>query len=412
MNKCRCPLCSADVDADADICLECGAIFEKDLYECPFCGERVGKEKKICPNCGRIVTTGVSEEAKVKKDLSVKRVLFPFSAIVGQEVMKRALLLNAINPLIGGVLIQGHRGTAKSVAVRGLSELLPEIEVVKSCRFNCDPNNPKTLCWECRERAEKGLPLPVEKRRVRVVDLPLNATEDRVVGSLDIEKVMKGGLKAFEEGMMAEANRGILYVDEINLLDDYVTDILLDAAAMGVCTVEREAVSVAYPANFILVGSMNPEEGKLRPQLLDRLALMVEVKGLPSPEDRIKIVNLLEEFTRDPVSFRKKYEPKQEEIRRKIVNAQKLLPKIETDVGLVGVITNVALAFKVDGHRADIMIERAAKTNAAFEGRTKIMKEDIIMAGNMVLPHRMKKGPLAEESFNPQQLKDLVNSWM
>ena len=351
------------------------------------------------------------EYKEIKKELKTGRILFPFAAIIGQDVMKRSLLLNAINPLIGGVLIQGHRGTAKSVAVRGLTELLPEIEAVDGCRFHCDPKVPKNYCWECKEREKKG-PLPVKKTRVKVVDIPLNATEDRVVGSLDIERVMKEGLKAFEEGLLADANRGILYVDEINLLDDYVVDVLLDAAAMGICTVERETVSVSYPANFILVGTMNPEEGKLRPQLLDRMALMVEVKGLENPDDRIKIIDMQREFTKNPIKFRENFESKQEELRKKIRNAQLLLLEIESPEDICEVIANVALAFKVDGHRADIMMQRTAQTNTAFEGRKRITKEDIIMAGNMVLPHRMRKGPLDEETFNPKHLEDLINSMM
>jgi magnesium chelatase subunit I len=346
-----------------------------------------------------------------RRKTRTERILFPFSAIVGQEVMKRALLLNVINPLIGGVLIEGHRGTAKSVAVRGLIELLPEIEVVEGCRFSCDPAEPAKFCWECREKYAEGKP-PITKRQVRVIDLPLNATEDRVVGTLDIERVMREGLRAFEEGILAEANRGILYIDEINLLDDYVVDVLLDAAAMGVCIVEREGVSVSYPANFILVGSMNPEEGKLRPQLLDRLALLVRVKGLESPEDRIKIVELREEFTRNPHAFRKKYEPMQEELRRKLCRARELLPKVELSEDILEVIADVALAFKVDGHRADIMMQRTAQTNAAFEGRTQVTGDDLIMAGNMVLPHRMRKGPLEEEEFNPEHLRELIMSLM
>ncbi|MDI6708394.1 MAG: DUF835 domain-containing protein [Candidatus Thermoplasmatota archaeon] len=360
------------------------------------------------PSAERMVEMPTPELVE-RKVLKTKRVLFPFTAIVGQETMKRALLLNAINPQIGGVLIQGERGTAKSIAVRGLAELLPEIEVVKGCRFSCDPNVPEALCWECKERIGKGEKLEVEKRKVKVVDLPLNATEDRVVGSLDVEKVLKEGLKAFEEGLMAEANRGILYIDEINLLDDYLVDILLDAAAMGVCSVEREGISVSYPAKFILVGSMNPEEGKLRPQLLDRLALSVEVKGVPDTEARVEIIRRQKEFTKSAEKFRSAFEKSQNELKERIRKAQELLPQVKTSEKLLEGISRLCVEFKVDGHRPDIMIQRAAETNAAFEGRTEVTKEDIIKATEMVFPHRMRKGPFEEGKFNVQLLRKIAD---
>jgi Mg-chelatase subunit ChlI len=218
--------------------------------------------------------------------------IFPFTAIVGQERMKRALVLNAVNPRIGGVLIRGERGTAKSTAARALAALLPEVRVVQDCRFGCDPDRPTTWCTECRERASNGAgPLPVTTRRTSFVNLPVSATEDRVVGTLDIEKAIKRGERAFEPGVLANANRGLLYIDEVNLLDDHVVDLLLDSAAMGVNTVEREGISFAHPSRFILVGTMNPEEGDLRPQLLDRFALSVEIHGLAAPADRMAIMS-------------------------------------------------------------------------------------------------------------------------
>ncbi|MDF2958262.1 MAG: Mg-chelatase subunit ChlI, partial [Candidatus Alkanophagales archaeon MCA70_species_1] len=208
--------------------------------------------------------------------MRLRRQVLPFTAIVGQDLMKKALILNAINPRIGGVLIRGEKGTAKSTAVRALAELLPEIEVVKGCPFNCNPRDPAEMCDICYERFSRGEPLEAVRRKMRVVDLPLGATEDRVVGTLDVERAIKEGIKALEPGILAAANRGILYIDEVNLLDDHVADVLLDAAAMGVNVVEREGISVAHPAKFILVGTMNPEEGELRPQLLDRFGLQVE----------------------------------------------------------------------------------------------------------------------------------------
>ncbi|HPJ31074.1 MAG TPA: ATP-binding protein, partial [Methanothrix sp.] len=235
-----------------------------------------------------------------------KRLLYPFTAIVGQEKMLRALILNAINPSIGGVLIRGQKGTAKSTAVRGLAEVLPGIEVVVGCRFGCDPGDEEKLCWECAERLAGGV-LPTEVRPMRVVDLPVGATEDRVVGSLDMERALRGEGRAFEPGILAEANRGILYVDEINLLDDYVVDALLDAAAMGMNVVEREGVSASHPASFIIVGSMNPEEGELRPQLLDRIALQVEVEGISDVEQRVEIIERRGAFEADPGKFREEF---------------------------------------------------------------------------------------------------------
>src|SRR5512146_443449 len=230
--------------------------------------------------------------------------IFPFTAIVNQEKMKRALVLNAINPLIGGVLIRGERGTAKSTAVRALAALLPEISVVADCPFSCNPHEPDRLCDNCRARVALGEELPVARRKVRLVDLPVSATEDRVVGTLDIEQAIKRGEKRFEPGVLAAANRGILYVDEVNLLDDHVVDLLLDSAAMGVNVVEREGISFSHPARFILVGTMNPEEGDLRPQLLDRFALCVDIQGIHDPQARMAILQRNLDFEGDPEGFR------------------------------------------------------------------------------------------------------------
>lgn len=336
-----------------------------------------------------------------------KRLLYPFAAIVGQEKMKRALILNAINPSIGGVLIRGEKGTAKSTAVRGLAEVLPGIEVVVGCRFGCDPRDSEMLCWECAERLKEGV-LPTEVRPMRVVDLPVGATEDRVVGSLDMERALRGGERAFEPGVLAEANRGILYVDEINLLDDYVVDALLDAAAMGMNVVEREGVSASHPASFIIVGSMNPEEGELRPQLLDRIALQVEVEGISDVEQRVEIIERSNAFSKDPVKFREEFEAENRRLTSRIVAAKKALPRIAVGRSDRLKIAKIAVEFGVDGHRADIMIERTARTNAAFEGRERVEAADIVAAADMVLPHRMRKTPFDDGEFSPDRLRSMV----
>ncbi|MBU2496196.1 MAG: ATP-binding protein [Candidatus Omnitrophica bacterium] len=412
-----CPLCGAPVSADAIVCSKCGAEFSENVYRCSFCGEKIRRDVKSCPHCSATLVEEIKIEEKVgevseeeeKKPgvmgkLRTRRLLFPFTAIIGQEMMKRAELLNAINPNIGGALLRGHRGTAKSVSVRALAEILPPIEVVSGCRFSCDPKDTRTLCWECREKLKDG-PLPTEIRRVRVIDLPLNATEDRVVGSIDIDKILAEGLKAFEPGILADANRGVLYIDEINLLDDFLVDVLLDAAAMGVVTVERESVSVSYPAKFIIVGSMNPEEGGLRPQLLDRIALVVEITGIADIDVRKKIVAMREEATKDIISFRKKHEPATKRLRARIIRARELLPRVSIPDRFLDAIGKTSVEFQLDGHRPDIMMERTARTNAAFEGRNTVTFEDLMVAGEMVIPHRMKKGVFEAEDFSRERLE-------
>ncbi|MEL4305678.1 ATP-binding protein [Methanococcoides sp. LMO-2] len=343
-----------------------------------------------------------------RTETRTKRVMYPISGIVGQEMMLRALILNAINPSIGGVLIRGQKGTAKSTAVRGLAEILPEIDIIEGCKYNCDPLDTEKFCWECRDKQKKGM-IRIDKSPMKVVDLPVGATEDRVVGSLDIEKAVKEGVQAFEPGILAKANRNLLYVDEINLLDDFVVDALLDAAAMGVNTVEREGVSVSHPANFIIVGSMNPEEGELRPQLLDRIALQVEVEGISDIEQRVEIIERRNRFNKDPQQFRRDFESEQEKLRTRIIKAKQILGRITTTRENLRTIAQICMAFNVDGHRADIMIERTARTNAAYENRERITNEDIIEAAEMVLPHRMRKKPFEEEEFSAEQLRAVVN---
>lgn len=334
------------------------------------------------------------------------RQIYPFTALVGQERMKRALILNAINPQIGGVLIRGERGTAKSTAARALAALLPPLNVVERCRFNCDPDRPDLFCDECRERLAREGSLPAAIAPTPFVDLPVSATEDRVVGTLDIEKAIQKGERHFEPGILAAANRGVLYVDEVNLLDDHVVDLLLDSAAMGVNVVEREGISFQHPARFVLVGSMNPEEGDLRPQLLDRFAHAVDVVGLTNPADRVDILRRRIHFEQDPEMFAEEYEPLEARESERIIAARNLYPLVKyTDKDLY-TIAALTASFRVDGHRADIVILRTARAQAAYDGRGQISDRDILLAAELALPHRMKKQPFQETSLNPDQLQN------
>jgi Mg-chelatase subunit ChlI len=333
------------------------------------------------------------------------RTVFPFTAIVDQETMKRALILNAVNPLIGGVLIRGERGTAKSTAARALAELLPDIDVVADCLYSCDPNDGAGMCDTCLQRLESGETLPVSSRRTRMVELPVSATEDRVVGTLDIEHALKTGEKRFEPGVLAAANRGLLYVDEVNLLDDHVVDLLLDSAAMGVNYVEREGISFSHPAQFILVGTMNPEEGELRPQLLDRFALCVEIRGLTDARLRMEVLERRVQFDQDPEGFREEWLPRERMLTKDIAKARALLPHVEYDDTDLFTIAQLTAAMKVDGHRSDIVILKSALANAAFCGRTFITEEDILAAAELALPHRMKRQPFQDEEMRFEELK-------
>jgi magnesium chelatase subunit I len=342
--------------------------------------------------------------------MKAKRSVFPFSAIVGQEVLKRGLLLNIVNPNIGGVLIRGEKGTGKSIAVRALVDILPEIEVVEGCKFNCDPKVPEKFCNDCKMMQEKG-EFNVKKTSTKIVDLPLNITEDRLVGSIDIERILTEGVKAFEPGILAEAHRGILYVDEINLLEDNIVDVLLDAAAMGMVTIEREGISLNYPSEFIIIGSMNPEEGELRPQLLDRLSLQADVKGLDNVKQPVKIMKRSREFTVDPVVFRDEQREDLEKLKSEIIEGRKKLPSAGTPDSVLAIITRIGIDFNIDGHRGDIIIERTARTNAAFEGRTDTNPDDVILAAEMALPHRMRKQPFEEEEFSAEMLRRLVRRY-
>jgi Mg-chelatase subunit ChlI len=336
--------------------------------------------------------------------------IFPFTAIVGQERMKRALVLNAINPRIGGVLIRGERGTAKSTAARALAALLPEITVVADCPFRCDPGRPTTWCTNCRERAEANAELPTSQRRTRFVDLPVSATEDRVVGTLDIERAIQKGERRFEPGVLASANRGVLYVDEVNLLDDHVVDLLLDAAAMGVNVVEREGISFSHPARFILVGTMNPEEGDLRPQLLDRFALCVDMRGIRDQQARMAIMEHNLAFEADPEGFRAEFMAHEQHLTQEIAQARKLLLQVKYTQRNLATIAGLMAGLGVDGHRADLVILKTAQANAARQGRTTITDDDILLAAELALPHRLKRTPFQQTEVSLYDLQDRLEA--
>ncbi len=331
--------------------------------------------------------------------------IYPFTAIVGQEKMKLALVLNAINTQIGGVLVRGERGTAKSTAARALAELLPLIEVVEACHYGCNPHRPDNLCDDCIGRVHRGETLVAVKRKVSMIDLPVSATEDRVVGTLDIEQAIKKGEKHFEPGVMAAANRGILYVDEVNLLDDHVVDLLLDAAAMGVNFVEREGISFSHPAQFVLVGTMNPEEGELRPQLLDRFGLCTEIHGISDPTQRTKILQRRIEFERDPAEFQEQWQMRERELSQEIARAREMLSDVRYTENDLYTIAELTSQMEVDGHRADIVILKTAIAHAAFEGRDKIKSVDILAAAELALPHRLKRRPFQDTELQFQQLE-------
>jgi magnesium chelatase subunit D len=326
--------------------------------------------------------------------------IFPFTAIVGQEKMKKSLALNAINPGICGVLIRGEKGTAKSTVVRGLAELLPELTIVQGCKYGCDPEMPERLCSECREKLASGEELKMSKRKMRVINLPINATQDRVAGTIDIEHAIKKGEKKFEPGILAEANRGILYVDEVNLLGDHIVDILLDSAAMGVNVVEREGVSYSHPAHFILAGTMNPEEGELRPQLLDRFGLCVDVEGLKDLKSRVDVIRRRIMYESDPHPFSEAWKDRQKELSDMIVEAIRLLPEVEVPDMILEMIIRISIDLGVDGHRADIIMIKTASTIAAFHGRKDVGEDDVREAAELVYPHRMKKKPFEQTTEN------------
>ncbi len=332
---------------------------------------------------------------------------FPFTAIVDLEDLKLALVLNAINPRIGGLLIRGAKGSGKTTAVRALTQVLSKIKVVRDCPFNCNPVDLHSMCEKCRSTYIKDGKLKFVEKRMRVVELPLGATEDRVVGSLDVEKAIKLGVEALEPGILAEGNQNILYVDEINLLPDHIADDLLDAAATGWNVVEREGISVRHPSRFILIGTMNPEEGQLRPQLLDRLALSVEVPRISKAKDRIEVVKRNMEFETNPESFEKNCSVDQEKLKEKIVNARENLDKVRISDKFIQVICRVCLELKVDGMRPDIVIAKTAKTLAAFEGKKEVGAEHILKAAELALNHRTREGGFLEPA-TPQEIREIL----
>ena len=337
------------------------------------------------------------------------RPTYPFSALVGQPRLKQALVLNAVNPRIGGVLIRGEKGTAKSTAVRALAHLLPLITVVADCPYSCPPDQLDRMCGSCRGRLQAGEDLPLQQRTTRLVELPVSASEDRLVGSPDLEHALVEGQRRFEPGLLAQVNRGLLYVDEVNLLDDHLVDILLDAAAMGINTVEREGISISHPARFILVGTMNPEEGELRPQLLDRFGLVVEIGGLKNVRERVDVIQRRMEYDADPEQFVQRWSSNEHHLTEEIAAAKKLLPQVQISEQDMSAVAMLSLELGVDGHRADLAILETARTHAALEGRTTISLEDIRVAAQLALPHRMRRQPFAEVRLDEQQLSDVLN---
>ncbi|MBB0231351.1 AAA domain-containing protein [Streptomyces calidiresistens] len=330
---------------------------------------------------------------------------YPFTAVVGMEDLLLGLLLNAVNPAIGGVLVRGEKGTAKSTAVRALAALLPPVTVVPGCRFACSPTEPDPGCPDGPH--EPGGPGTV--RRGRMVELPVGAAEDRLVGSLDIERALTDGVKAFEPGLLAEAHRGVLYVDEVNLLHDHLVDMLLDAAAMGSSRVEREGVSVRHASRFLLVGTMNPEEGELRPQLLDRFGLTVEVAASREPAERVEVVRRRLAFDADPAGFAARWAGPEEELRDRIAAARDLLPRVELDDTALLRIAAVCAAFEVDGMRADIVTARTAATLAAWDGRTSVTVADVRRAALLALPHRRRRNPFDAPGLDEDLLDEVLD---
>src|SRR5437588_9250518 len=329
-----------------------------------------------------------------KSNSSAPRPVFPFTAIVGQEEMKLALLLNVVAPSIGGVLVMGHRGTGKSTAVRALADLLPPLTAVRDCAYNCDPADAAALCDDCRARLAGDARLARARKSVPVVELPLGATEDRVCGTIDLGRALSEGVKRFEPGLLARANRGFLYIDEVNLLEDHLVDLLLDVAATGRNLVEREGVSAEHPSRFRLVGSGNPEEGELRPQLLDRFGLCAEVETVNDLDSRVLIVEHREAFDRDPQGFNASRHDEQTRLRRRVLRAARNYESVAVTRPLLRSIAELCVRLGVDGHRGEITIARAARPLAALRGRKEVSVEDVRRVAPMSLRHRLRRDPL------------------
>jgi magnesium chelatase subunit I len=335
--------------------------------------------------------------------------VYPFTAIVGQQEMKLALLLNVIEPTIGGVLIMGHRGTGKSTAVRALADLLPPVWKVRDCLYGCDPSEQDNLCADCVEHLTTDGKLARTRAHVPVIDLPLGATEDRVCGAINIERALTQGVKAFDPGLLARAHRGFLYIDEVNLLEDHLVDLLLDVAVTGRNRVEREGISVEHPARFVLVGSGNPEEGELRPQLIDRFGLHVEVTTANDLDERVQIILAREEFERDPANFRARVENEQETLRRRLTRARKKVHEVKVARELLRRIAELCVRLKVDGHRGELTITRAARALAAFEGRREATDQDVRRVAKMSLRHRLRRDPL-EQTSNGARIEQALDN--
>ncbi|MFI1415429.1 putative cobaltochelatase [Streptomyces sp. NPDC020707] len=331
---------------------------------------------------------------------------FPFTAVVGQDDLRLALLLNAVSPAVGGVLVRGEKGTAKSTAVRALSALMPQVDVVPGCRFSCAPHAPDPACPDGPHEVGPGVPRPA-----RMVELPVGASEDRLVGALDIERALAEGVKAFEPGLLADAHRGLLYVDEVNLLHDHLVDLLLDAAAMGASYVEREGVSVRHAARFLLVGTMNPEEGELRPQLLDRFGLTVEVAASREPDQRVEVVRRRLAYDDDPEGFATRWADEESDVRARIVAARELLPSVRLGDGALRQIAATCAAFEVDGMRADIVMARTATALAAWAGRTDVLAEDVRQAALLALPHRRRRNPFDAPGLDEDKLDETLEEF-
>ncbi len=333
---------------------------------------------------------------------TIRRPEYPFTAIVGQSHIKLALILSAIDPSIGGVLLAGPKGTGKSVAVRAFAEVLPEVETVQGCIFSCNPEDPTNMCESCRLGFSEDLKLPSIKRRMRVVQIPIGASEDRVIGTIDVEKAMQEGSKALQLGLLAEANQNVLYIDEVNLLPDHLVDAILDSASSGWNFVEREGISLSHPSRFILVGTMNPEEGSLRPQIADRFGIQAHAEHIINPKERMEITKRNEEFAKNPLGFREKYRQQQDELRKKIEDARKLLSQVNVPQNILESIAKVCTSLEVDGYRPDIVTVKVARALAAFNGRAVLQPSDVLTATKLALSHRTRKSGLMAPPSSPE----------
>lgn len=325
------------------------------------------------------------------------KAVFPFSAIVGQEDMKLSLQMAAIDATIGGVLVLGDRGTGKTTAMRALAALLPDISIVQDCRFACDPQDSEALCEECQSRAKNGK-LSAVSRSTPVVDLPLGASEDRVVGALDLEKALTVGVKAFEPGLLAAANRGFLYIDEVNLLEDHLVDLLLDVAVSGVNVVERDGLSIRHAARFLLVGSGNPEEGELRPQLLDRFGLSVDVVTPQDIDQRMQIVRLRDQFEQNPIEFNKQFDDENATVRSRIIQAKAIVNDVRVSDEALRIISELCIALGTDGLRGELTLMRACRAFAALSGEKRVDRQHIHRVASMALRHRLRRDPLDDST--------------